>query len=398
MTDAIIHHRPRRRRGRRLLAVFAILSCLGLAGWSIYQLASGRTDPPRFTREAADKARAELRKAKGDRWAPAVTKEAERQYREAAYEVTRQDATNFLFRNYDDARRLLEQAEQTLKRATRVAVSERADQRQRAESAIQRAREVVEGTGSASRSVHLGNYEQRMLNKSELAVAEAALLFESEDYAAAERQAELAGLHAGRVSDGVVKAAARFVDPASVRKWRDMINDTVAWSRKSGAAAIVVSKESHTLTLYRAGRAVKTWRVELGYNSVRDKTHAGDNATPEGRYRITAKKGNGASRYHKALLLNYPNDEDRAEFARLRRAGHVPRGVSAGNLIEIHGDGGRGRDWTNGCVALTNREIDELFQKVGVGTPVTIVGSDGSGGTFSDLVRSRRIASGTRTD
>jgi murein L,D-transpeptidase YafK len=160
----------------------------------------------------------------------------------------------------------------------------------------------------------------------------------------------------------------------------------VAWSRRTGRAAIVVRKDSHLLTLYRGGRRVRDYRADLGYGSIRDKLVAGDGATPEGRYRITVRKGKGQSIYYKALLLDYPNAEDRVAFARARRSGAVARGASPGGLIEIHGEGGRGKDWTKGCVALTNADIDQLFTRVEVGTPVTIVGSDGTGGALTGLV------------
>jgi murein L,D-transpeptidase YafK len=165
------------------------------------------------------------------------------------------------------------------------------------------------------------------------------------------------------------------------------VEGTIADSRASGGTAIVVSKEQHLLQLYRGGRLVRSYRAEMGYNAVHTKLRAGDGSTPEGRYRITAKKGAGQSTYYKALLLNYPNEEDRQRFERARRAGSVPRGASPGGLIEIHGEGGRGKDWTKGCVALTNGDIDDLFARVGIGTPVTIVGSDGRGGIFTDMAR-----------
>ena len=59
-----------------------------------------------------------------------------------------------------------------------------------------------------------------------------------------------------------------------------------------------------------------------------------------------------------------------------KRDGRLPRGAGIGSLIEIHGDGGRGEDWTSGCVALENHDMDRLFARVSVGTPVTIIGSD----------------------
>ena len=190
-------------------------------------------------------------------------------------------------------------------------------------------------------------------------------------------------------ADHAAAVAARYADAETVARWRRWHAETVAWSRREGRPAIIVAKEAHTLTLYVGGTAVRTYRVDLGFNWIADKSHAGDGATPEGRYRVVARKANGASIYYKALLLDYPNQDDRIEFSRARRSGAVPATASIGGLIEIHGEGGRGRDWTKGCVALTNTEIDELFARVGLGTPVTIVGSDNDG-AIAELGGQRR--------
>ena len=163
-----------------------------------------------------------------------------------------------------------------------------------------------------------------------------------------------------------------------------MVTETAAWSRTTGDTAIVVLKENHRVDVYDGGRVIRSYTADMGYRSVNDKLRSGDAATPEGRYRVTAKKP--GSTYYKALALNYPNDEDRAEFARLKNQRRIPPGASLGGLIEIHGEGGRGKDWTKGCVALANRDMDDLFRRAGVGTPVTIVGGDGQG-VFARLVR-----------
>jgi murein L,D-transpeptidase YafK len=83
------------------------------------------------------------------------------------------------------------------------------------------------------------------------------------------------------------------------------------------------------------------------------------------------------SKYYRALLLDYPNAEDRARHEENRRRGIRHKG-GLGGLIEIHGMGGQGKDWTRGCVAVTNQEMDRLWDLVSTGAPVTIVGSDGS--------------------
>jgi hypothetical protein len=75
------------------------------------------------------------------------------------------------------------------------------------------------------------------------------------------------------------------------------------------------------------------------------------------------------------MLIDYPNADDRARFAQKKRQGIISRSAGIGNLIEIHGNGGRGFDWTSGCVGMRDRDIDDLYRLVGSGTRVTIVGS-----------------------
>jgi murein L,D-transpeptidase YafK len=113
----------------------------------------------------------------------------------------------------------------------------------------------------------------------------------------------------------------------------------------------------------------------MGPNWIGDKRHRGDKATPEGRYYITKKKKGKDTIYYKALLINYPNDEDRKRYNDDVKRGILSAGQGIGGLIEIHGGGGKGAHWTEGCVALTNAEMDQIFDFVEVGTPVTIVGS-----------------------
>jgi len=154
----------------------------------------------------------------------------------------------------------------------------------------------------------------------------------------------------------------------------------------------VVVKDAHLMTVFVRGSPVKTYPVELGFNWIADKVQEGDGSTPEGRYRVTSRLDRLASDFYKALLIDFPNAEDRAEFSRARRSGVLPPTARIGGLIEIHGGGGRQRDWTDGCVAVTNPEMDDLFRRVSVGTPVTIVGSDTYGPIAEFADRHRRDA------
>jgi hypothetical protein len=153
--------------------------------------------------------------------------------------------------------------------------------------------------------------------------------------------------------------------------WRAWAEETMAYSLQSGSSAIIVDKLAHRTYLIKAGKLIKTYRSDLGYNSAVQKSFAGDGATPEGQYRITAV--NNSSRYYRALLLDYPNEADHKRFKENKKKGIIPSRARIGKLIEIHGEGGQDRDWTDGCVALTNHDLDDLIKQISVGTPVTIV-------------------------
>lgn len=168
---------------------------------------------------------------------------------------------------------------------------------------------------------------------------------------------------------------ARFSDPELLSRWRRLVSETLAESRRSGRPVLIVDKLARRLDVYSAERRRETFAVELGAQGLSRKLHSGDRATPEGRYRVTTVKRAPDTRYYKALLIDYPNSEDRRRFSEAKRRGEIPSAAGIGGLIEIHGDGGRGQDWTDGCVALTNGDMDRLFRWVGVGTVVTIVGT-----------------------
>jgi len=137
------------------------------------------------------------------------------------------------------------------------------------------------------------------------------------------------------------------------------------------ADSIVVSKSAHTLSLMSGKTVLKTYHVARGRGSAKAKQVAGDNRTPEGKYIVDEKKT--STSFHRALHLSYPNADDRARAANL--------GKSPGGDIEIHGlptafawlgTMQHTLDWTAGCIALSNDEIDEVWKMVSVGTPVEI--------------------------
>jgi murein L,D-transpeptidase YafK len=134
---------------------------------------------------------------------------------------------------------------------------------------------------------------------------------------------------------------------------------------------IRVDKSAHLMSVYSGGRLVREFRVALGHGGLAPKRQQGDGRVPEGTYRITDHNPNSA--YHLSLRVGYPTDTQVAAAA--------AAGLNPGGDIMIHGlPNGRGwvgsrhtkLDWTDGCIAVTDREIEWLFKAVPDGTPIEI--------------------------
>lgn len=132
---------------------------------------------------------------------------------------------------------------------------------------------------------------------------------------------------------------------------------------------VLVDKSDRVLTLYAAGKVLKTYTgLQFGDAPVGHKQFEGDERTPEGLYTIDTR--NPRSAYHLSLRISYPNEKDRT-FA-------LAHGESPGGDIFIHGQpnslptGRMPGDWTDGCIAVSNAEIEELWRAIPDGTPIRI--------------------------
>jgi murein L,D-transpeptidase YafK len=137
------------------------------------------------------------------------------------------------------------------------------------------------------------------------------------------------------------------------------------------ADRVLVVKSRRTLALLNHGRIIKTYKVALGGNPHGAKTRQGDHKTPEGVYVLDRR--NEHSQYYRSIHISYPNAEDRGRARKL--------GVTPGGDVMLHGlpngygwigNGHRARDWTDGCIAVTNEEMDEIWRAVPDGTPIEI--------------------------
>jgi len=146
---------------------------------------------------------------------------------------------------------------------------------------------------------------------------------------------------------------------------------TAAEDHATMADQVIVVKSQRTLTLLSHGKVLRSYKVALGRSPVGAKEQQGDHKTPEGHYTIDRR--NAKSRFYKSIHVSYPSEQDKQRASQ--------RGISAGGDIMIHGlPNGFGwlgathrtLDWTDGWVAVTNAEMDEIWELVPDGTPIEI--------------------------
>ncbi|HEX9714955.1 MAG TPA: L,D-transpeptidase [Desulfurivibrionaceae bacterium] len=191
-------------------------------------------------------------------------------------------------------------------------------------------------------------------------------------------------LHSGCATNPPAQIAQVPTEPPCGPREEEDLDPGLPVTAPLKAPKIVIKKAKKKLLLYSEEKLLRTYPVKLGFNPVGDKVRQGDKRTPEGSYYICMK--NPRSKYYLSLGLSYPsiedaergleqklitkNDRDRI-IERISKKSIPPWDTPLGGEIFIHG-GGETWDWTYGCVALRNKDIEELFKVIALGTEVII--------------------------
>ncbi|WEK36605.1 MAG: L,D-transpeptidase [Candidatus Pseudobacter hemicellulosilyticus] len=158
---------------------------------------------------------------------------------------------------------------------------------------------------------------------------------------------------------------------------RAVVRKNFTRTNPTGVVYVIVDKSDYELQIYDEEGWYATYPVVFGSKDLSDKMMEGDRKTPEGSFRIVSKKPH--QKWHKMLMLDYPNKDSWDKFNQRRNNGQIPRSAGIGGGIAIHGtwpndnivvDGFT--NWTNGCVSLKNEDLDELDEFLPIGTKVII--------------------------
>jgi lipoprotein-anchoring transpeptidase ErfK/SrfK len=370
--DTLIAGEPsdRRRWGRTSLFLGA-----GLAFWlaTFFLLVILSASPPVAKFEQAWMALSAARSAEAALYATAEFRAAEKSWEKAIHTWTNENKKWFFQRDFQKAFDLARATKRQARQAESAAVAAKDSLRFVTIASLAFVKQKVDEFKTQFAHVPVAAPLRKKFVAGELLMIESEIAFNRQDYKLSTHKVQQAGTLVGSAGADATKFLRAYL--ANVPEWRRWVAETIAWSEQENATAIIVDKMARVCQVYLAGQKRAEYPIELGPRWLGHKRQKGDNATPEGHYQVTKKKALRQTKYYKALELNYPNDNDRAQFLTSIQRGELPRQAQIGGLIEIHGDGGKGVNWTSGCVALRNQDMDQVFELAPIGARVTIVGS-----------------------
>jgi len=330
-------------------------------------------EPPAREVESARKAISEAAGNKADTYSRKLYNQARVYYDSAMVNWKRENQKFIYFRNYDRVLSFARLSEKKATDAQQNSVTSSANLKSKLSEKIHSLKALERELNKLFDNYPLTEETRSRISKGRMLLEEGDIAFRKGNYLQANRKVTDAEYLLTESFENATENLKNYFK--SYSQWKKWVDLTINESKKNNDYSIIIDKFSRKCYVYFSGRKKYEFDAELGKNWVGYKRVKGDKATPEGMYRITKKFDSRETKYYKALLLNYPNSEDTARFRAEIARGTLPPNAKIGGLIEIHGNGGKGIDWTEGCVALTDKEMDLVFKIAKVGTPVTIVGS-----------------------
>lgn len=329
--------------------------------------------PPLEKIEKARIAISEAKKARADAYAPALFNESEKLYQSAISRWKAENSKFIMKRDFSAIDAIVDLSIKKASDAKTKALSHSSDLQTSLDALIKSLSHSVEKYDDLFSQLPLHKKVVQDYEKGKMLLNEAKYDYKSKNYLTAKKKIDTGSK---LLNDSFSSVKSYLKDYfKNYSQWSEWNNTTVNNSRKNKSDAIVVDKYAKKCYLYKNGKIKHTFDVELGKNWIGAKLYKGDKATPEGFYHVTKKLNGRKTKYYKALMINYPNETDKSRFDREKKRGNLSKRAQIGGLIEIHGGGGKGVNWTDGCIALQDHEMDIVYREIEEGTPVTIVGS-----------------------
>ncbi len=361
----------RRRRFKRIVLLFVIILLLAAAGMGTVAVLTPR--PPMEEIHRCQKALSEAQRNGAEEYAPHLYNDAQLTYEKAMREWGYQNEKFYLARNYDSLKKFINLAEQKARESEQKSSSLQSSLKDMVESEIKGIQYNINKFKNFYADLPLSKSLHQTFTRGQILISEGKEAYERGNLQGAAEKLKMGKEMILRADKQVEKMLTDYLE--DIPKWQRWTNESIEWSKNNHKCVIIIEKMAHTCRVYKNGSLKYEFIAEFGKNWIGHKHYKGDYATPEGKYQIVKKLGTRHTKYYKALLINYPSDEDKENFNKAIKNGSLSRGAKIGDMIEIHGDGGRGINWTNGCIALTNKDMDKLFDCAEAGTPVTIIGS-----------------------
>jgi murein L,D-transpeptidase YafK len=360
-------------RGRRRKVTIISAGILFIAAAIVFLFVRMAPVPPLEKIDKARQAISDAKKARADAYAPTLFSESEKLYQSAISRWKSENSKFILKRDFTSIDALVELCTSKANDARTKALSHSSDLQTSLGATIKSLTRSVEKYDELFSELPLRKKVIQDYEKGKMLLNEAKYDYKSKNYLVCKKKIDNSLKF---LNDSFSSVKAYLKDYfSSYTSWSEWNNTTVNNSRKNKTDAIVVDKYAKKCYLYKSGKLKHTFDVELGKNWIGAKLYKGDKATPEGLYHVTKKLHGQKTKYYKALMINYPNEADKNRFASEKKRGTLSKRAQIGGLIEIHGGGGRGVNWTEGCIALRDSEMDIVYREIAEGTPVTIVGS-----------------------
>jgi murein L,D-transpeptidase YafK len=278
-----------------------------------------------------------------------------------------------LFRRYEDAEKLILQTNADLRQAIRRTQVMKDSLKLALKLKMFYLQDQAEQYREQFEIIPIAAELRQHIIHGELLVRQGGYVLDRKDYSAADLILQKAADHISYANSNLVEEINKYL--SKIPTWQQWVKETLDYAQSSGNPALIIDKLDHACRVFLADTLLFEFAIEMGPNWIGTKTHKGDRRTPEGRYFVTKRRQGKETQFYKALNLDYPNEADWLRFYSALVNGDLPLDAKIGGLIEIHGQGGQGLNWTDGCIALRNQDIDKIFALIQVGTPVTIVGT-----------------------